>query len=77
MAIAATPQPAAAQWRSYYGYQPHPYYPPAPLPAYPDYPLPPGSRPYAPFAYGGPNPPYGGEPPDFGLAPVGIFAPGS
>jgi lipoprotein-anchoring transpeptidase ErfK/SrfK len=55
-----TPQAALAQWRSYGGYEADPYYPPAPLPAYPDYPLPPGSRPYAPYAYGGPNPPYGG-----------------
>jgi len=53
------PQAALAQWRSYGGYEAYPYYPPAPLPAYPDYPLPPGSRPYAPHSYGGPNPPYG------------------
>jgi lipoprotein-anchoring transpeptidase ErfK/SrfK len=53
------PQAALAQWRSYGGYEAYPYYPPAPLPAYPDYPLPPGSRPYAPHSYGGPNPAYG------------------
>lgn len=63
-ASALAPQPALAQWRSYSGYQRYPYYPPAPLPAYPNEPLPPGARPYAPYAYGGPNPPYGGGYPE-------------
>ncbi len=60
-ASALSSQPALAQqnaWRNYWGYQAYPYYPPAPLPAYPNAPLPPGARPYAPYAYGGPNPPY-------------------
>lgn len=56
-----TLQPALAQWRSYWGYEAYPYYPPAPLPAYPNAPLRPGARPYSPYAYGGPNPPYNGE----------------